>query len=214
MKQKVFILAALIAMAAYFVGVYVDDHLVRMVSKPIPLILFLIMLKPHSLFKKYVFAGLLLSVLGDLLLEASPNYFIFGLLAFLTAHIAYILAFVQRNRDLHLLPALFLMVYGVIIYWILFPGLHALALPVLFYVIVILTMVWRAIAQYNYDRFAVFAVIGALFFVASDSLIAINKFYTLVPYSRWLIMLTYWLAQSLIFYSAYSTDGKVVTKKA
>jgi uncharacterized membrane protein YhhN len=39
---------------------------------------------------------------------------------------------------------------------------------------------------------------GSVFFVISDSMIALNKFYADIPRSSFLIMLTYFVAQYLI----------------
>ncbi len=96
-----------------------------------------------------------------------------------------------------------------VVYWLLYPGLGNMAHPVLIYIIVILTMCWRAFAQTDFNKYAVYALAGALLFVVSDSLIAFNKFYVELEFARYLIMLTYWAAQSLIFYSAYATQKKL-----
>jgi uncharacterized membrane protein YhhN len=47
-------------------------------------------------------------------------------------------------------------------------------------------------------------VLGALLFVISDSLLAINKFYQDIPLAGVLIMLTYGLAQLFIMEGAIS----------
>ena len=65
-------------------------------------------------------------------------------------------------------------------------------------------MSWRAFAQGNYNKNAIYAVAGSILFVLSDSIIAFNKFYVEIQHASYLIMLTYWAAQSLLFYSAYS----------
>ncbi|MCK5028677.1 MAG: lysoplasmalogenase [Bacteroidales bacterium] len=83
-----------------------------------------------------------------------------------------------------------------------------MAIPVLVYVSVILMMVWRAIAQRKIDKYAIYAVIGSLFFVFSDITIAVNKFYISIPNAQWIIMITYWISQCMIFYSAYKVASK------
>jgi uncharacterized membrane protein YhhN len=206
MKQRIIISVGVIGVLLYFTGLAVDNYILRIVTKPLPLLTLLILLKPYTHFRKYIFTGLVFSLLGDILLESSSSMFIFGLSAFLMGHIAYIVAFTGRSHKIDLLSLGLLIVSGIIIYFVLYPGLNNLAFPVLLYIIVILAMSWRAIAQRNFDKYAGFAAIGSILFVFSDSIIAINKFTTSIPYARFIIMITYWTAQSFIFYSAYKTQ--------
>ncbi len=175
-----------------------------MVTKPLPVIAMLMLLKPVGHYSRFIFIGLLLSVIGDVLLEFSTSLFIYGLLAFLMAHLSYIVAFFKRSIRIAPIPLVLLMAFGSVIYWFLYPGLGDMAHPVLIYIVVILIMSWRATAQGNFNKNAIYPVAGALLFVASDSLIALNKFYVEIEYHRYLIMLSYWAAQSLIFYSAFA----------
>ena len=147
--------------------------------------------------------------MGDILLEASPNFFAFGLVAFLIAQINYIIAFLRRDKSLSLVTAALLLIFGTGLYWFLYPNLNEMAIPVLLYISVILTMVWRAFAQRKFNKFAIYALVGSLFFVFSDSLIALNKFYATLPYSRGVIMITYWTAQFLIFNSVLKSTESV-----
>ena len=199
------IIGAIIAVAIFFIGLYLDNYYLRMAVKPIPLFILISLIKPSTHYRKFIMIGLMFSVVGDILLEASPKLFAFGLVAFLIGHINYIIAFKPRSNKLNLGTVIILLIFGSSLYYILFPGLEKLAIPVLFYVLVILTMVWRAYSQRKFDAFSIFAFVGSLFFVFSDSLIALNKFYMPLPYSRGIIMFTYWTAQSLIFYSAYKS---------
>ncbi len=206
MKKKIILTTAFLGLILFFTGLYTDNYILRMISKPIPLLALMLLLKPDTPYRKAIFTGLVFSVMGDVLLESSPDMFLFGLLSFLSAQIAYIVAFTRRNRRLSLLPALFLFAFGAGYYWFLFPGLENMAIPVLVYLIVILTMAWRAIAQRKYDKYAVYALAGSLFFVFSDSMIALDKFHTSIAGSRWIIMISYWTAQYLIFTSAYHSS--------
>jgi len=202
-NQKLRFLIAGLAIITFFIGLYTDNYIMRMIAKPIPLFMLISMIKPSEHYQKFIFIGLIFSVMGDLLLEASPKLFAFGLVAFLIAHINYIIAFAKREKQLNIKSAVPVFIYGAILYWILFPTLDKMAIPVFFYVIVILTMVWRAFAQQKFDNFAKYAFIGSVFFVFSDSLIALNKFHAPIEYSRPIIMITYWTAQFFIFSSAF-----------
>ena len=205
MKQKITLTAVIIAMIVFFIGLYTDNYIMRMIAKPIPILAMITLLKPVTHYKKMIFIGLGFSVIGDFLLESSPTMFIFGLVAFLLAQTSYIVAFMKRSRSLNPIALIVLIIFGVVLFYLLYPGLDNMTIPVLIYVIVILTMSWRAIAQHNFDQFAIYASAGSLFFVISDCIIAFNKFYVEMPHARWLIMVTYWTAQSMIFYSAYKS---------
>lgn len=149
--------------------------------------------------------ALVFSLVGDVLLmfvNHSPNFFIGGLVAFLLAHIMYISVFLKsRNKTANSLPIItILLIYASGIFYFIKDGLNDMLIPVLLYLMVILIMAATAFLRkrstitnsYN----LVFA--GAVFFVISDSLLALNKFYELLLFSNISILLTYALAQYLI----------------
>ncbi len=55
--------------------------------------------------------------------------------------------------------------------------------------------------------------IGALFFIASDSFLAIDKFLVTVPYGHFLVMVTYAIAQYLIAEGILNQDKTIYTRK-
>lgn len=67
------------------------------------------------------------------------------------------------------------------------------------YAFVITTMAHRAFLLCKHERKA---FLGALIFILSDSIIAVNKFYTPIPGAHFMIMLTYYLGQYGIASSA------------
>jgi uncharacterized membrane protein YhhN len=143
--------------------------------------------------------ALAFSSLGDALLDLSPGrFFIWGLLSFLVAHLIYIALFV-RNRVRPLKPkgwqfALVIVVWSsnvLLLRW-MGPGLGALTGPVIVYVCVITVMVTSAIlAGFSKPR----VCSGAILFLVSDSILAVNKFKSPVPMAGYLIWATYYLAQ-------------------
>lgn len=143
--------------------------------------------------------ALAFSSLGDALLDLAPGrFFIGGLLAFLAAHLIYILLFV-RNRVRPLKPkgwqlalVVAVLIYSVLLSLWLAPGLGALTGPVMVYVCVITVMVAAAILA-GYSKPWVCS--GAILFLISDSILAVNKFKSPVPMAGYLIWATYYLAQ-------------------
>ncbi|HEU5291175.1 MAG TPA: lysoplasmalogenase, partial [Cyclobacteriaceae bacterium] len=144
-----------------------------------------------------------------MLQQSNPNYFMFGLGAFLFAHVFYIFAYQQHCGDEsgHELQglqkirfALPIVLAGTGLVTILYNRLGDLKIPVLLYAGVLTYMVLRALFRFGRTNASSFAMVfgGAILFMISDSLIAINKF--LEPLSRadfW-VMTTYISAQYLI----------------
>jgi uncharacterized membrane protein YhhN len=149
---------------------------------------------------------------GDVLLmftEREESFFMAGLLAFLIGHVLYILTYRKHQTagsNEELLPTqkirysfpIILAVTGLIV--ILMPSLGNLRLPVLIYAIVLMVMLMTALFRYGRTTSESFWLVfaGASLFLISDSLLAINKFYTPIPFAGFLILLTYSAAQYLI----------------
>jgi uncharacterized membrane protein YhhN len=147
---------------------------------------------------------------GDIfLLVKSDNFFMMGLASFLVAHVLYIICYGQfryadKTNELmgpqkvrFSLPFI-LICTGLIV--ILFPVLGDLKIPVMIYAIVLLLMVVNALFRYGRTTAKSFSFIfiGAIFFMASDSMLAINKFLQPFAGAGALIMITYCAAQFLI----------------
>ena len=78
--------------------------------------------------------------------------------------------------------------------------LGTLLIPVILYIFMILMMALSAYGRkgrVNLQSYT-WVFIGALFFIASDSFLAIDKFLFTVPYAHFLVMGTYATAQYLI----------------
>ncbi len=155
---------------------------------------------------KLLFVALLFSAAGGVALELEAGkYFMFGLVFFLFAHVMYIVTFsrdlkVQKSR----IPAVVLLViYGLIMAFVLRPSLGEMALPVYFYLVVITTMGIFAALRASKSKLVLY---GAISFIVSDSILAINKFLVPVLASDYLVMITYYLAQFLIVYGFVRSD--------
>ncbi len=162
---------------------------------------------PNSRYRVVIIAGLLFSLVGDILLMLPVDLFIAGLISFLIAQLIYTYAFRSgRPWRFKYLAMLLFVIYGVLVYAILLPGLNGMAVPVAAYVVVILVMAWQAWDQWDQlrSRWARLAFIGALFFVASDSILALNKFGEPFTAARALTLSTYYSAQWLIANSNYT----------
>lgn len=159
----------------------------------------------HNSIRNFMILALIFSLEGDVFLmfdDQNPKFFLFGLAAFLIAHIMYIIVFLKhRNKSKQ--PFLFitiLLIYAAGLFYVLKDGLDAMLLPVIFYMIVILTMATTAYLRkgnvpiQNYNL----VFLGAILFLVSDSLLSLNMFYKPIPFANILVMLTYGFAQFFI----------------
>lgn len=199
-RDRVFLTAGLLTAAVYLFARVVGAELICLITKPIPVLLLAAWLLPtETRSDRLIVTGLLISALGDLLLEWSPALFIAGLGAFFTAHLAYIGAFGSRSRRAALHLALPFAVFGTVTYLWLLPRLGSMTVPVLAYVVVICVMMWRASALLAEPqlarRGAWSAALGAGSFGISDTLVAWNRFVEPVLALQILLMLLYWAGQ-------------------
>ncbi len=159
---------------------------------------------PYSL---WIAIGLLFSLAGDVLLLRSDHFFTLGLSAFLFTHIAYLFAF---TRDTHF-PArpivwVLYLLFAACCNFLLFSRVPAeLRLPVAIYSVFLLSMAAQAMGRSFFLRTSAarLAAIGALLFVLSDGLLALNRFYAPLRFAPLLVLLPYYAGQWLI---ASSTD--------
>lgn len=209
--SRVIAAVALVAAAVFLVGLYVPMYTLRLWSKPWPVLCLAAWVGCYAKGKgaRWILVGLFCSVVGDVLLELQPPLFVPGLVAFLIAHLCYIVAFTRQSNALVLWRALPFALWMVSYYVFLFPGIQkqGLVLPVGLYVAVIGVMLWRASATLApkslHASYGWIAMMGAITFAISDSMIAWKKFAAPFGASRYLIILTYWLGQWSIAYAAF-----------
>lgn len=191
---------AVVAAGAFVFGLDPDLPALRLLVKPIPVLCLIAWTYPWTTApSRALVAGLALSLLGDVFLEvdqflpgATGPWFVAGLGAFLCGHVAYAYGFMLRAPRPHaarLVPCALFAVGYLAFVW---DGLGPLRLPVVAYLLVIMTMLWRAACLAGESRLA---LLGAMLFVASDSLIGLDRFHGAFPGVRYAIILLYWLGQ-------------------
>ena len=164
-----------------------------------------------SSFRNLIVMALLFSLGGDTLLMFATShgeqFFLMGLGSFLLAHACYLFAFSKykkqirgwlKTKPLMIIPLLVLLI-GFVSY--LVPDIaNAMQAPVVAYSLVIMAMVLSVLnlgGKINISDFQILFA-GALLFMFSDMMIAVNKFKMPIPYSHIAIMLTYLLGQFFI----------------
>ena len=189
---------ALLSACLFVYGLLADVHILRLCTKPIPVLLLLWMVYRDKRRDLWTLGALCFSLIGDVILEL-PNIFPFalGLLSFLFAHLFYIRRFLHAPTQKIWWPLLPISMYCISLFTYMTPNLGPLMIPVGVYVFVIATMLWSA-CVYTYTTKQYLLLAGAILFVMSDSLIAINKFITPFSQARYAIIVTYWVAQYMI----------------
>lgn len=198
-------MGALLAAAAAFavldwVAVTRGHRRVEYVAKPATTALLAaaaVALDPADPTQRAWFVGaLVLSLAGDVFLMLPRDAFVPGLASFLLAHLAYIVGLAREADEPSLLVAVPVIVAVAVGRPVVRATELALRGPVLAYMAVITTMACVAAATGDWR-----AAVGAVVFMASDSMIAWNRFVRPFPYARLAIMSTYHVAQALLVLS-------------
>ena len=163
-----------------------------------------------SRYRTWVAAGLVASLAGDILLMLPQGLFVAGLVAFLLAHLCYIRAFATDGAGMRapVLPAIPVVAAAIAVLAYLWPSLGTMRVPVACYVTTITVMSWQATARWWVRRTpdAALAAAGSLFFLASDSALAINRFAAPFAGATIVVLGTYYAAQWAITLSATRTE--------
>ena len=187
---------------------------VQFVSKPLLMLILLAYFVSNSrkmalLLKYPIIFALAFSWLGDVLLlidKHTKTFFVYGLTAFLVAHLCYIFYFLKIRRLNNPGKApnalLFLPIagYSLSLLGVIAPNVKHMILPVAIYALVISVMLAASFSAFDLGKqnFGKISVAGTLLFIVSDSILAINRFAAPFELAPVFVMTTYALAQLLI----------------
>jgi len=206
MKLDTWLAVLVISISAAFAisGKYQKSKFIHYAFKPLTMILVISLAWERvttlpSVYGYFILSGLCLSLFGDVFLMLPVKYFRPGLLAFLAAQILYILAFSRGLQALFFSPLLFILAYAGLIFLFLYRSLGKYRWPVLGYMLAISGMAWLAVTRHLglLDRSSLLAMIGAILFLFSDSVNAVNRFKKPFWLAQILILGTYFSAQLL-----------------
>lgn len=186
-------------------GTIMNSKLLEFTFKPLLMValatLYLISVKKPNF---WFVSALFFSFWGDVLLLFPEKYFIGGLVSFLITHIIYIKLirgfFTTVKTKTVIYAAIPFVVYFSLIVLLIKENLGELLIPVIVYGIAI--SIFGTVALLNYIKNKAtensWLLIGALLFILSDSIIAINEFYFSASVLQVFIMITYIVSQYLI----------------
>lgn len=205
---------ALTAAVVDWIGVGTNRRWVEYIGKPLTMVLLIAWLLTvagpqvaFSLPAILILAALCFSLLGDIALMLPSDRFLLGLVSFLAAHVAYVVAFTWDRGPSR--PAEWLVGGGVVaLLAVLLPpirkglrrsGHDAYLMPVVLYAVVLASMLWAATivplhASWLMPGGAAIALGGAAFF-ASDVTLVWNRFIAPLPGRRVTTHVLYHLAQ-------------------
>jgi uncharacterized membrane protein YhhN len=224
-----------LATTGTIVGELHDHHLLVYVCKPLMMIVlsswfFFNSRRVGDRFTLLIQAGLFFSLIGDVALmfqHLDQFNFLIGLAAFFIAQLCYTIAFVHNIADVGgggnfvvsgILTVL-LGAYGFFFASRLLPYVEeGISVPLLVYAVTITAMGIAASFRFarTFLRSFLMVLVGALFFIASDSLLATNRFMRPLDHAGWSIILTYAIAQYLIAAGclAHVLDPEEIRRKA
>lgn len=206
-KQTKIITTSIVFLAVVILHIYGVLFLDKLafISKPFLIttlvIVYLVSVKKANF---WFVSALFFSFWGDVLLLFKEQFFVFGLASFLLAHLLYIkitTRFIKKvNFKKIALVSLPFLIFLISFLYLLSDNLGEMKYPVIIYGIVISTFGSVALLNYIQEKSTsnLWLFLGAIIFITSDSLIAINRFYAPKEIYQLLIMLTYIVAQYLI----------------
>lgn len=186
------------AVAAYVVAALWGSPTAVLALKPLPVALLAVgaLLHGTSRGSGLVAAGLAVGAVADLAIEWS---FLAGLGLFLLAHLAYAAGFTRDAPALHAGRGIPFLLVFLALGSTFAMSAGDLGIPVAVYALVICLMGWRAAARLRSGDVATrLGLVGVGLFVLSDSLIAVDRFVSPLPWRGLWILGTYWSAQALI----------------
>lgn len=199
------------------IGEITDAHMLVYICKPAMMVIlsswfYFNSRRMGDRFTLLIQAGLFFSLVGDIamMLQHLDEFnFLIGLGSFLIAQLCYMMAFAHNIGSvggpqgvlISIVLAVGIIAYGYFFASGLMPKVdESILLPVLLYAIVITLMGVGAAFRFGrtYLRSFLLVFFGAMLFITSDSILAINRFSRPLDHAGWSVMITYAAAQFLI----------------
>lgn len=175
----------LVVVIADIYAVITQNKSVEMIFKPLLMttlaVVYLVSVKKPNF---WLLSALFFSFWGDVFLLDKAKFFVFGLASFLVAHILYVkisAGYLKKNSSSKIITSAlpFVLLFAGLL-TLIYPNLGEMLIPVLVYGVAISTFGALALLNYRQEKSTanLWLLLGAVLFIASDSLIALNNFYT------------------------------------
>ena len=203
-KTKLFSGLFLIIVVLHIIGLLYSVSLAFFTKPFITISLAVVYLSSVKKANFWYVSALFFSFWGDTFLLFKEEFFLLGLVSFLIAHFLYIKissGYLMKVGFLKMLTTSipFVLAFGSVVFLIK-DNLEEMLIPVIIYGIVISAFGVITLLNYSKEKNTanLWLFLGALIFIVSDSILAINKFYEAREFYGLCIMLTYIIAQYLI----------------
>ncbi len=209
MIKKIAFLVFVLVSILDIVGIIFKVPDLIFIFKPF-ILLSLLFLYSSSVFviNKWYLLALIFSFFGDVfLLYSGQTLFIMGLVSFLITHFIFISIVLRRIQKTSFLKIISSVIPFSLIFLILIFGLkdalNEMLIPVIIYGLTISTFGTVSLIDFQNRKTkkSFLMLVGAIVFMISDSVLAINKFYNATHLFEIIIMITYIIAQYLIYRS-------------
>ncbi|MGQ9800221.1 MAG: lysoplasmalogenase [Candidatus Saccharicenans sp.] len=204
LKSAAFAFSILVSATAAIIADHRNQKLLSYFFRPFTIILMiglLIETRPYSFYRNAMVAGLALCLLGELMMMLKKKRFLTGLAFFLGALAVFTVAFYSRvTREFLNWPVIPLALLAAVVLFLIWPGLKRERVPVLFYLLVLLTMTRVGLEQPHQLPGAGpwLAAAGSFLFLLSDSILAINRYRRPFRSAQIIILSTFYLALLLL----------------
>jgi len=216
-KIKVAFFVFIVVSIVDFIGIFFKIPILIFIFKPFILLSLLVLYSLSvSIKNKWYLLALVFSFFGDVFLMFTGQlYFIAGLISFLIAHVLFIkivTSKIQKYSWLKVFSSIipFLIIFSLLIFN-LKDSLHEMLLPVIIYGLTI--SIFGVVSLIDFlntrSKKSLIMFSGAVVFMLSDSVLAIDKFYFEEDINKIVIMFTYVLAQYLIYRSMIFGEEKI-----
>ena len=215
MVKKIALFVFLIVSILDIIGIIFKIDSLTFIFKPFILLALLFLYSQSVEFRnKWYAMALIFCFFGDVfLLYSGENVFKFGLGFFLIAHLIFITIVAKRIEKISFLNGFISIIsFSIVLFLLLFllkDSLNDLFIPVLIYGVVICTFGVVSLLDFlnTKSKKSLLMFLGAIVFIVSDAILAINKFYNAALALQVAVMVTYISAQYLI-YSSMILDKK------
>ncbi|NBI30890.1 lysoplasmalogenase [Chengkuizengella marina] len=197
-----------VSAAFYFYALFNNLTKWKYILKPgttlLILMLVVVNLDQAGIYGWLICLALIFSIIGDILLMLPSDRFIQGLISFFIAHVVYVVAFPEFHEisGYSITVAILLILCTIVFALSIIPAVRReggmlLIIAVLAYMGIITLMVYKAVISGE-----IILILGAISFYISDAILAWNRFIKTYPLGEFMLMFTYFLAQTFIAYSA------------
>ena len=203
-KTKIFSGLFLIVVILHLLGLLQNEALAFFTKPFITISLAVVYLSSVKKANFWYVSALFFSFWGDTFLLFKDDFFLFGLVSFLIGHVLYIKISSGYLKSISISKTIgfsipFIIAFGSVVILIK-DNLGEMLIPVIIYGIVISAFGILTVLNYSQTKSTenLWLFLGAVIFIVSDSLLAINRFYEAREIYSISVMVTYIVAQYLI----------------